>query len=68
MGVNMKGEIVVGSNIYYVPRMEEVGEELAMEGSKALTASGRYNEEALLYRQFLRSIQDAQKKENRFTS
>lgn len=68
MGVNMKGEIVVGSNIYYVPKMEDVGQELAMSGSAALTASGRYNEEGLNYKQFLRSIQDAEKKENPFAS
>ena len=62
MGVNMKGDIVVGSNIYYVPKMEEAGKELALAGSSALTSSGRYNEEGLNYERFLRSVQDAERK------
>jgi hypothetical protein len=61
-GVNMRGQIAVESNIYYVPKMEDAGRELAMAGSSALSASGRYNEEGLRYTSFLRSIQEAEKR------
>ncbi len=62
MGVNMKGDIAVASNIYYVPKMDDLGREQAMAGSAALTSGGRYNEEGLRYSSFLRSVQDALKK------
>jgi hypothetical protein len=62
MGVNMKGEVAVSSNIYYVPKMDDVGRAHAMAGSASLTASGHYNEEGLAYSRFLQNIKNLQRK------
>jgi hypothetical protein len=62
MGVNMKGDVVVSSNIFYVPKMEEAGQELGMAGPTAWKASGQWNEGGGRYDAFIRSIKDAEKK------
>ncbi|MBA4387501.1 MAG: hypothetical protein C0404_05930, partial [Verrucomicrobia bacterium] len=44
LGVTMRGEIVSESNIYYVPKMEEEGLALAIEGGTARKQSGAYDD------------------------
>ncbi|MFC1672210.1 hypothetical protein ACFL01_03645, partial [Planctomycetota bacterium] len=43
IGVNMMGDVVVNTNIYYVPKMEDHGKDLATAGIKAMQARGEYN-------------------------
>jgi hypothetical protein len=62
LGVNMQGEVVVQTNIYYVPKMEDEAREFALQGSSATTDSGIYNEEGLSYKKFMASVAEAQKK------
>jgi hypothetical protein len=62
LGVNMKGDVAVQTNIYHVPKMDDEAKEFALQGSAATTAAGHYNEEELAYSQFLRSIQEAEKR------
>jgi len=45
IGVNMRGDIAIVSQIYYVPKMEDVGMALAMMGPKSQSAGGRWCEE-----------------------
>jgi hypothetical protein len=59
LGVNMRGDVAIESEIFYVPKMGDEVQAYALQGSESL---GWYNEEGLSYRSFMRSIQDAQKK------
>jgi hypothetical protein len=61
-GVNMRGDMIVESNIYYVPKMQDEGERVAMMGAKARSARGEWCEEGLNYARFLKSIEDAKKR------
>ncbi|MBA4386792.1 MAG: hypothetical protein C0404_02355 [Verrucomicrobia bacterium] len=64
-GVNMKGELVVQSNIYFVPRMDEAGFGLAMAGADARAAAGggAYGDSGRsgLFAQFVRNIQEKER-------
>ena len=62
MGVNMRGDVVVESNIYYVPRMDDVGHSYAMAGADARRAEAGYSEEHIAYAAFTRAIKDRLKK------
>ncbi len=62
LGVNMKGDVAVQTNIYYVPKMEDEAREFALQGSASTTNSGIYNEEGLSYNRFIASVQEAMKK------
>ncbi|MBA4388755.1 MAG: hypothetical protein C0404_12290 [Verrucomicrobia bacterium] len=62
MGVNMRGDLVVESNIYYVPKMEDEVRAGAIAGGKAMLAGGTYNEESGSYDGWMRSVLDAQKR------
>lgn len=42
IGVNMKGDVAVESNIYYVPKMEDLGNAAANAGVNEQLASGSY--------------------------
>jgi len=44
LGVNMRGEVVVESNIYYVPRMEEEGWTFGAAGILERTKRGEYSD------------------------
>ncbi len=61
-GVNMRGQIAVESNIYYVPKMEDEGKGLALQGTSAQQARGRWCEEGNNYNAFVKSIKDAEKR------
>jgi hypothetical protein len=43
IGANMMGDVAVNTNIYYVPKMEDHGKDLATAGLKAMQARGEYN-------------------------
>jgi hypothetical protein len=61
----MKGDLVVQSNIYFVPRMDEAGFGFSMAGADARAAAGKgaYGDSGRggLYAQFLRNIQEKEK-------
>jgi hypothetical protein len=59
LGVNMRGDVAIESEIFYAPRMDDEVQTYAMQGANSLD---RYNEEGLAYNAFLRSVQDARKK------
>ncbi|MFC1671841.1 hypothetical protein ACFL01_01770 [Planctomycetota bacterium] len=60
-GVNMRGDIAVQSNIYYVPKMEEAGWGHAAAGTELRRASGVFTGPSR-YSEFMRSIQEQQKR------
>ena len=60
-GVNMRGEIAVQSNIYYVPKMEEEGWAQAAAGANLRRDAGVFSGPSR-YSSFLRSIQEQQKR------
>jgi hypothetical protein len=62
IGVNMRGDVAIESNIYYVPKMEDEARAGAIAGGNATLAGGTYNEEAGSYDNWLRSVLDAQKR------
>jgi len=59
LGVNMRGDVAIESEIFYVPKMGDEVQNYAMQGSESL---GWYNEEGLSYQAFAKSIQEAQKR------
>jgi hypothetical protein len=61
LGVNMRGDVAVQSNIYYVPRMEEAGYQTAAAGQLALLAEGGYVD-GLTYPRYMKKIKDRQKR------
>jgi DNA-binding beta-propeller fold protein YncE len=63
MGVNPSGDIAVESNIYYVPKMETIGETMACEGVRAGMLRGRLRDGTdINYRSFMRDVQEMQKR------
>jgi hypothetical protein len=66
LGVNMRGDIAVESKIWYVPRMEDVGFNLAYQGTMQKKALGIYGGDPTGVRQahaaFLRHFQDLEKR------
>ncbi len=60
-GVNMRGEVAVQSNIYYVPKMEETGWGHAAAGTNMRREAGVFTGPSR-YSDFLRSIQEQQKR------
>ncbi len=62
-GVNMRGEVVVESNIYYVPKLEEQGWDLANQGIAARKKAGIYVDGGRpTYSSFMRDIKDLEKR------
>ncbi|MBA4388967.1 MAG: hypothetical protein C0404_13380 [Verrucomicrobia bacterium] len=59
LGVNMRGDLAVESNIYYVPKMEDEGMNLALAGVRERTSGGRWIEEGF---DLNRLIQDTAKR------
>jgi hypothetical protein len=59
LGVNMQGDVASESNIYYVPKMEEVGIALARAGINAHLAAGMYydNNEASRFERHIAELQ-----------
>jgi hypothetical protein len=60
-GVNMQGDIVVESNIYYAPKMQDSLRDPVLAGHQAKRDSGVWSEEEGAYMRFLKSIEDAKK-------
>ncbi|MBA4387618.1 MAG: hypothetical protein C0404_06525, partial [Verrucomicrobia bacterium] len=70
IGVNMRGDLVVESNIYYVPKMEEEGRKLAWVGVDQGRASGRVVSGAahIDYASYLKNIEEAEKRGDKIYS
>jgi hypothetical protein len=65
LGVNMRGDIAVESNIYYAPKMEEAGHATAFAGPLARIQAGLASDEDRAhssYAGFMRGIHDRQKR------
>ncbi len=60
-GVNMQGDIVVDSIIYYVPKMQDSIRDPVLAGNQDRLNSGIWSEEQNAYNAFLKSIEDAKK-------
>jgi hypothetical protein len=62
-GVNMRGDLAVQSNIYYMPRMEEESFSAAFAGVKArLAAGGRGRGDTDPYQEYLRNIKEKERR------
>jgi hypothetical protein len=61
-GVNMQGDIVVESIIYYVPKMQDSIRDPVLAGNQDRLNSGIWSEEQNAYNKFLKSIEDAKKR------
>jgi hypothetical protein len=59
LGVNMRGDVAENCNIYYIPKMEDVGKTFALEGSNS---RDDYNEEGNTFADFERSIKEMEKR------
>jgi hypothetical protein len=63
LGVNMKGDVAVESNIYYVPKMEDAGWNLASQGIAARRRTGQYVDSGVMsYASFIGQIRLKQKR------
>lgn len=60
IGVNMRGELAVESNIYYMPKMESDSVALANAGANAMKREGHWNEEDTTG--FMRRIEEMRKR------
>ncbi len=66
LGVNMRGDVAVESKIWYVPKMEDVGFNLAYQGTMQKKALGIYGGDPagvrMAHASFLRHFQDLEKR------
>jgi hypothetical protein len=62
IGVTMQGDVAIESNIYYAPKMEDEAAAFATSGARNSTLIGGDNGAAMRYAQFMRDIQDWEKK------
>jgi hypothetical protein len=65
LGVNMKGDVAENCNIYYVPKMDDYGKDMAMSttGIKDMTARGEYNSSiGNKYAESMKKIMEAEKR------
>ncbi|MBA4389188.1 MAG: hypothetical protein C0404_14540 [Verrucomicrobia bacterium] len=61
-GVNMRGEVAEQCNIYYVPKMDDLGKDEAMQGTREFLNKGFWDEEANNFAASSRKIEDAIKR------
>jgi hypothetical protein len=63
IGVTMRGDVVVQSNIYYVPKMEEEGFGLAAAGILERTKRGEYSDAPMRsYANYMKTILEAEQR------
>ncbi len=63
VGVNMRGEVAVESNIYYIPKMEEEGFAIAAAGILDRTKRGEYSDAPMgSYANFMKTVKEAEKR------
>ncbi len=62
LGVNMRGEIAVQSNIYYVPKMDDIGAWEAFSGVRVNMLIGGDNHSGRKYEQMLRDVDDLERR------
>jgi hypothetical protein len=63
LGVNMRGDLAVQSNVYYVPKMEDVGRELVDMGASAHRAdTGVSSDVCSSYASFMQGVSEMEKR------
>ena len=63
LGVNMRGDVAINSNIYYVPKMTEAGWTFGAAGILARKGKGEYSDAVFgNYANYMKGIRDKQKR------